>query len=106
MSRTAALQSPLGAANEPDPSTKWVKPYVEPRVLPSFTSLDETRQNVLMDMCFNLGTAGLLKFKAMLGAVEARDFDRAAAEMHNSAWARQVGERARTLAAMMKTGVA
>src|SRR5713101_3726055 len=27
------------------------------RVLPGFTLLDETRQNVLMDMCFNLGTA-------------------------------------------------
>ena len=72
------------------------------RVLPGFTSLDETRQNVLMDMCFNLGTAGLLKFKAMLAAVGARDFDRAAAEMLNSAWARQVGERARTLAVMLK----
>ena len=76
------------------------------RVLPGFTSLDETRQNVLMDMCFNLGTAGLLKFKAMLAAVGARDFDRAAAEMLNSAWARQVRGRAQTLAAMMKTGIA
>jgi lysozyme len=76
------------------------------RVLPGFTSLDDTRQHVLMDMCFNLGTAGLLKFKAMLAAVEARDFDRAAAEMLDSAWARQVGKRAQTLAQMMKTGAA
>ena len=68
--------------------------------------IDETRQHVLMDMCFNLGTTGLLKFKAMLTAVEARDFDRAAGEMLNSTWARQVGDRAQTLAAMMKTGVA
>ena len=64
------------------------------------------RQNVLMDMCFNLGTAGLLKFKAMLAAVEARDFDRAADEMLNSAWARQVRGRAQMLPAMMKTGIA
>lgn len=73
-----------------------------------FTSLDETRQHVLMDMAFNLGVAGLMKFRKMLAAVERRDFAVAAGEMLDSAWAKQVGndpgERAHTLAGMMREG--
>jgi lysozyme len=75
------------------------------RHLPTFGSLCEARQHVLMDMSFNLGVAGLLEFRKMLAAVEAADFDRAAAEMLDSRWARQVGERAVTLAKMMREGV-
>jgi len=74
------------------------------RHLPTFGSLCEARQHVLIGMTFNLGFAGLLDFKKMLAAVEAADFDRAAAEMLDSKWARQVGTRAATLAKMMKEG--
>src|SRR5438093_1522067 len=35
-----------------------------------FGSLDDTRQHVLLDMCFNLGVGGLMKFTKMLAAVE------------------------------------
>lgn len=72
------------------------------RAVPSFGSLDEDRQHVLLDMAFNLGVPRLLEFKKMLAAVESRDFDQAAAEMLDSRWARQVGRRAETLAAMMR----
>lgn len=74
------------------------------RVVPAFSSLDDVRQRVLVDMAFNLGVPGLLKFKAMLAAVEARDFFHAALEMIDSRWAAQVGQRATRLAAMMETG--
>ena len=70
--------------------------------LPYFGSLDDDRQHVLIDMAFNLGLAGLANFKRMLAAVEARDFSLAAREMLDSKWASQVGQRAKTLAAMMK----
>lgn len=76
-----------------------------PSIVPSFGSLDETRQHVLMDMCFNLGAPRLLKFVSMLAAIEKRDFGAAADAMLDSLWAKQVGGRATELAAMMRSDV-
>ena len=72
--------------------------------LPWFDDLDETRQVVLVDMAYNLGIAGLLKFKRMLAAVETARWEDAAAEMLLSKWADQVGGRAAELAEMMRAG--
>lgn len=72
------------------------------RIVPGLSTLSEDRQHALIDMVFNLGAAGLLKFRKFLAAVEARDFDRAAAEMLDSKWAKQVGKRAETLAGMIR----
>lgn len=69
-----------------------------------FGALNDARQHVLLDMVFNLGIGGVLKFKHMLAAVAAQDFASAAKEMRASKWAEQVGERAQTLARMMETG--
>lgn len=66
--------------------------------------LNEARQIVLVDMCFNLGLQGFLGFKEMMLAIECGDFDRAAQEMIDSKWAAQVGERAATLATIMRSG--
>lgn len=66
--------------------------------------LDEVRRAVLVDMAYNLGVAGLLKFHRTLAAVEAGDYEAAARGMLASRWARQVGTRARRLAGMMRTG--
>ncbi len=62
----------------------------------------EPRQHVLLDMAFNLGINGLLRFQYMLAALERRDYKRAADEMINSAWAGQVKGRAIRLANMMR----
>ena len=72
--------------------------------LPWFEQLDNIRQRVLVDMAFNLGIDGLLAFRQTLSAIATGDYDRAATEMLNSRWAGQVGERARRLARMMRTG--
>lgn len=69
-----------------------------------FTRLDPVRQAVLIDMAFNLGINGLLKFKAMLTRLAAKDYAGAAEEMAASHWAAQVKGRALTLIAMTKTG--
>lgn len=69
-----------------------------------FSSLDENRQIALIDMCFNLGVQGFLNFKEMISALEAGDYYRAADEMLNSKWASQVGERATTLANIIRNG--
>lgn len=72
---------------------------------PWFETLDAVRQRVLIDMRFNLGDAGLRGFKTTLQAVAEGRYGDAADGMLASKWARQVGQRARTLAAMMRTGV-
>lgn len=74
------------------------------QALPWLSSLDEVRQAVLLDMAFNLGVAGLLKWKNTLAAIERGDYSAAAAAMEASLWARQVKSRARRLVRMMRTG--
>lgn len=63
------------------------------------------RQNVLVNMCFNLGITRLLQFKKMWVAIEQHDYHKAADEMLDSRWAKQVGERAFELAEQMRTGI-
>jgi lysozyme len=72
--------------------------------IPAFSSLDEIRKRVLVDMGFNLGINRLMKFRRMLAALEAGDWSQAAVEMMDSRWARQVGSRAERLKLMMETG--
>lgn len=69
-----------------------------------FNNLDEVRQDVLIDMVFNLGFAGLLKFKNTLGYIKEGKYEEAAENMLKSKWATQVGDRAVELAYMMKSG--
>lgn len=69
-----------------------------------FPTLDTIRQRVLLDMNFNLGISRLRLFIEMLAAVEIGDYARAADEMLQSHWAKQVGRRAIRLAAMMRDG--
>ena len=72
--------------------------------LPWFLDLDPIRRAVLIDMAFNLGAAGLLKFALTLRAVEHADHARASQEMLDSVWATQVGTRATRLSEMMASG--
>lgn len=68
-----------------------------------WSALSEVRQAVLINMVFNLGWPRFSKFKKCIAAVNDGYFDRAAAEMLDSRWARQVGNRAIELSEMMKT---
>lgn len=72
--------------------------------LPYWDTLSPVRKAVLVDMGFNLGVPGLLKFKKTLEAVENREWEKAGEEMLNSRWATQVGTRAKRLKYMMVTG--
>jgi len=74
------------------------------RVLFWWRNLSEVRQRVMVNMAFNLGIQGLLKFKKSLDAARDGDFITAAKEMLDSAWAIQVGARADRLAKMMEQG--
>jgi lysozyme len=74
------------------------------REIPWMVGLDPIRQRVLIDMAFNLGVPGLLKFKRTLAAIRGKEYDRAAGMMLDSRWATQVGQRAKRLSHMMATG--
>lgn len=73
--------------------------------LPWFSGLDESRQGVLINMAFQLGTRGLLGFKKALEFVRKGHYVAAANEMLQSKWATQTPERAERLAKQMMTGI-
>jgi lysozyme len=75
------------------------------RGLPWWRTLSPVRQRVLLNMCFNLGLKSLLGFTNTLGMVKSGRYADAAANMLKSKWAGQVGNRAKRLSLMMKTGV-
>lgn len=74
--------------------------------MPLFLSLSPVRKVVLANMAFNMGMPTLLTFRRMLGALAEKDWDRAAKEMMDSKWARQVGSRADELSELMRLGEA
>lgn len=69
-----------------------------------YDNLDANRQLVLIDMCFNLGIGGLLKFKKMLAAIKSGDYAKATEELMDSAYAQQVPERAEENKNILLTG--
>jgi lysozyme len=72
--------------------------------IPFFARLDDARKAVLLNMSFQLGIAGLLKFKSTLAFIEAGDFENASANMLKSLWAKQTPHRAKRLAEQMRSG--
>ena len=67
-----------------------------------FKTLSKQRQGVLVEMCFNMGIKKLKTFKKMIEAIQNDDFKTASDEMLESRWAKQVKNRAKTLAHLMK----
>lgn len=70
----------------------------------SWSGLDDTRKQVLINMCFNLGEGGLGAFRNMNAAVKRGDFETAAKQMRDSLWYNQVGNRAEELRVKMLRG--
>ena len=69
-----------------------------------YDDIDAARQDVLLNMAYQMGIAGVQKFKQMIVAVRAQDWDRAALEMLDSLWANQTPSRADELSRMMQRG--
>ena len=99
-----------GAGLRPDEIDYLLRNDINDRVqaltkaLPWFDRLDEARCGVLINMAFQLGTAGLLGFKSTLALVAAGKYAEAAEQMLKSKWATQTPARAKRLAEQMKTG--
>jgi lysozyme len=74
------------------------------RSIPSFKTLNEPRQAVLLNMAFQMGVHGLMQFKSTLNLIEIGDYDAAADNMLKSLWASQTPNRAKEMATQMRTG--
>jgi lysozyme len=74
--------------------------------LPWFLLLDIVRQDVLIELCFNIGLDGVLEFKQMIASLENKDYSAASMHLLNSLWAKQVKSgRADNMASRLKDGV-
>jgi lysozyme len=69
--------------------------------LPWWRGLSPIRQRVVLDLAFNLGIRGLLKFRRTLASIQAGNHTAAAGQLLESKYAQQVGVRALRLARMM-----
>jgi lysozyme len=70
-------------------------PMVEP---------SDARSRAFVEILFNIGLAKFNGFTKALGAAMASDWSTCSAELLDSLWAHEVGQRAETLAAMVLTG--
>ena len=67
-----------------------------------FDDLPEEAQLIIANMMFNLGRPRLSKFKGMKAGVDAKDWNKAADEMVDSRWYKQVTNRAQRLVDRMR----
>lgn len=72
--------------------------------LPWWKKMTEVRQRALLNMCFNIGIHRLMGFRKMLIALKKEDYSEAAAQALDSAWARQVGQRAQRISVQILQG--
>jgi lysozyme len=73
-------------------------------IYPCFDSYTDNRRMALIDFVFNVGAAGAMKFRLMLKAIKAGDWNRAADEMYFSQWQKQLPNRADEIIGMVRTG--
>ena len=67
-----------------------------------FDELPEEVQQIVANMMFNMGYGRLSKFKGMKAGVDAKDWNKAADEMIDSRWYKQVTNRAQRLVDRMR----
>ena len=68
-------------------------------------NLSENRQEVLINMIFNLGKSRFSKFKKLIRAIKNEDYNEAALQMKDSLWYKQVKSRAEELVLNMKNNI-
>lgn len=70
-----------------------------------YASLNAPRQNVIVDIIFNMGKAHFDEFHNAQNWIERGDFEHGADELANSLWAKQTGSRAVKLVLQLRSGV-
>lgn len=69
---------------------------------PWFAELSKPRQWAMIDLCFNLGLKRLLGFRKFLDAMSLGEYERAAIELQDSLWFRQVKSRGPEIVGMIR----
>ena len=69
-----------------------------------YNNLNEDRQAIIESMCYQMGVAGVLKFKRMIKALAEQDWGEAGLQALDSRWARQTPERAERHATVLVCG--
>jgi lysozyme len=72
--------------------------------VPGWDLANETGQAALIDLTFNMGGAWYKKFPAAAKALASGDFSKAADELTDSLWYKQVKDRAKTIVSMVRGG--
>ena len=60
-------------------------------------------KDVVVNMCYQLGLSGFLKFKKTIYLLETEQYEDASLEMLNSLWAKQTPSRARELSEVVRS---
>lgn len=81
----------------------WTRATNDAKTLPCYSQINAVRQGVITEMVFQLGINGVHKFAKMLDALDRGDYNGAADQMMDSAWAKQTPERAQRLADLMRS---
>ena len=71
---------------------------------PSLHTLREGVQHALVNMAYQMGVDGLMRFSRMWQALDQGDFESAADEALDSRWAEQTPRRAKEVAGMIRNG--
>ena len=69
---------------------------------PFIDSMPEAVQDVMIEMCFQLGVSGFSKFKKTIQYLMTKQFKEAAVEMLDSKWYKQTPNRAKKLSDIVK----
>ena len=72
------------------------------KALPWLETKPPDVQRAIANMTFQMGLGALLKFKKMLAALQARDYNAARREALDSAWAKQTPQRAKRVTDLFK----
>lgn len=72
--------------------------------IPWFPDLDEVRQRVLTNLCFQLGIEGLMQFTVFLGYMAEGNYDAAADDLAQTKLARETPERCQREIVAIRTG--
>lgn len=73
--------------------------------MPWTMGMGAIRFGILVEMVFQLGINGILRFKKMIVALRQQDYDGAADEMLDSDWYEQTPNRCKELAQIMRDGI-
>ncbi len=72
------------------------------KVFGNLEEMPQEVQQVIVNMCFNMGAPRLSQFKKFIRAIHDEEWATASIEMLDSRWANQVGERANRLSDRIK----